>query len=126
MLDRVANTLAAPQSLQQISPDLGKEMANGNEKDALRPALGHGLTDAQIKLTEKYFGRLEAITRQEKDALDSMLVRNNRFFSMFDSRARVTMYNYCHVERFEGQGTVIEGDTESTDHLSIILRGRVN
>ena len=55
-----------------------------------------------------------------------MLVRNNRFFSMFDRRARVTMYNHCKVVRFSGKGSLVEEDSEDTDHIQIILKGRVN
>ena len=77
-------------------------------------------------MSKKYLGNVDDISQEELNALDAMLIRSNRFFSMFDSRARLNMYKYCSLKRFKGKGTVVESDSESTDFLSIILKGRVN
>ena len=45
------------------------------------------------------------------------MIRHNRFFSMFDRRARVTMYNACKVQRYQGKGAVMEEDTEECDYI---------
>ena len=92
----------------------------------IRPKIGHEVTDNQIGLIETSLKMWNEISRQEQLALDLLLAKNNRFFSIFDQSTRLAMYENCTVQRHFGKEKVIDRDVEETDNIQILLRGNIH
>jgi hypothetical protein len=92
----------------------------------VRPKIGHEMTDNQVTLIESSLHRWTDISESERKALDILLAKNNRFFSIFDATTRLNMYEHCYINRHIGEGLEIERDVEETDNIHIMVRGNIH
>ena len=92
----------------------------------MRPKLGHEVSDTQIGLIETSIKMWDEVSSEEQRALDALMAKKNRFFSIFDQSTRLAMYRHCRVHRHKGKDLVIMRDVEESDEIHILLRGNIH
>ena len=61
-----------------------------------------------------------------KYKLDDILMKHNRFFSLFDRLMRFNLYKNATVVTFYGKDVIIEADAEESSSVYIVLEGGVD
>ena len=111
---------------EELQDKTGFTAVEGKQHWQVRPKIGHEVSDNQIGLIETALRDWSSNTDSDIKMLDLLMVKNNRFFSMFDKQTRIAMYSHCKVNRFMQKGYQLEHDVEDTHYLQIILRGNIH
>lgn len=121
--DQLINRAKKEKTLGHLSSAIQEELKDTAQQDdsrkhlQVRPKIGHEITNNQIGLIETSLKQWSEISPTERKALDLLLAKNNRFFSIFDQSTRLSMYAHCSVERHHGLNEIIDGDVEETENI---------
>lgn len=88
--DQLVNRAKKDKALEHLSTALQDELKDSMAVDEskkhlqIRPKIGHEVDDNLIGYIEVTFKQWKDVPQQERLALDLLLSKNNRFFSIFD------------------------------------------
>ena len=83
-MDRMKTQKTFEKLSTALKDELKDTLGKGQKHLQVRPKIGHEVTDNQIGLIETTLGKWNEIDHTEQKALDLLLAKNNRFFSIFD------------------------------------------